>query len=752
MIRDIARWVALAGVFIIPFLPLIVTNSLFFPFITGKNFIFRIVVEIAFAAWVILAFYDAKYRPRFSYILVSFGALLGIMALADAFGVSPHKSFWSNYERMDGYVTLIHLGLYFVVAGTMLQTERLWHFFLNTSMLVALFMMLYGFCQLSGSASCPISQSDTRIDGRMGNAAYLAVYMLFHVFISAFLLVRARTYVLKGVYALLCIGFIFILTETATRGTLAALAGGSLLAALYVAVMERQNKRVRTIAIGAVLFVFLAVGSFYMAKDSSFVQSRESLRRLSTVFSLKELETRATIWKLALEGVKERPLLGWGQENFNYVFNSNYKASLYGQEPWFDRVHNIVLDWLIAGGILGLLAYLALFFSGIYYLAVRPFTHPSEVMFSVAERGVLFGLFGGYVLHNMLVFDNLISYFLFVSIIALIHSRVATEIPKLTRITVHSDILSNVVAPVTVVVLCVTLFMVNVPSLQAASDLIRAFQSPDPRARLEGFKTALARDGFANQEIREQLVRITQEFTQQGPALVQQVRQKNPTLTQQQAEAQVNELRTQYVTLAEAELAKQVVETKDDVRILVFQASFYRLIGKQKEAIAVLEKARALSPEKQQIYFELGLSYIESKDVPKGVETFKTAFDYEPNNVQARMFYAASALYLGTPEGMALYEDLVKEHKEASYSSDFLLRAAYTTRHFDIVKEILSYKSNLAPDDLQLRVSLAVATYQLNDTQEAIAILEKATADFPEFKAQGDQYIKALREGKVPKD
>ena len=68
---------------------------------------------------------------------------------------------------------------------------------------------------------------------------------------------------------------------------------------------------------------------------------------------------------MAFEGVKERPILGWGQSNYNYVFNKYYRPELLEGEAWFDRVHNIVMDWLIAGGIIG-----AYKFAGLYGVAI----------------------------------------------------------------------------------------------------------------------------------------------------------------------------------------------------------------------------------------------------------------------------------------------------------------------------------------------------------------------------------------------
>jgi hypothetical protein len=122
----VTTYVALAALFAIPFIPLYIANGLFFPFITGKGFLFRILVEIASVAWLVLALADKKYRPRFSWILVLYGAFAAWMFVADVCALNPHKAFWSNLERMDGYVTLIHAFLLFVVAGGILGPLKLW--------------------------------------------------------------------------------------------------------------------------------------------------------------------------------------------------------------------------------------------------------------------------------------------------------------------------------------------------------------------------------------------------------------------------------------------------------------------------------------------------------------------------------------------------------------------------------------------------------------------------------------------------
>src|SRR6185369_13772606 len=99
-LNKILKGTAIGGIFAALVVPFLVSNSLFFPFITGKAFFFRIVVEIALAAWLLLIMRDASARPRKSMLLWAFVAFTVVIGVADIFGQNPWKSFWSNFERM----------------------------------------------------------------------------------------------------------------------------------------------------------------------------------------------------------------------------------------------------------------------------------------------------------------------------------------------------------------------------------------------------------------------------------------------------------------------------------------------------------------------------------------------------------------------------------------------------------------------------------------------------------------------------
>ena len=87
MIKNL-KIIILSGLFATPLIPFIVTNSLFFPFITGKAFTFRILTEILFCLWVILMVKDETYRPKKSWLLYAVSAFVAVIFLADIFGVN----------------------------------------------------------------------------------------------------------------------------------------------------------------------------------------------------------------------------------------------------------------------------------------------------------------------------------------------------------------------------------------------------------------------------------------------------------------------------------------------------------------------------------------------------------------------------------------------------------------------------------------------------------------------------------------
>ncbi len=716
--KQIAKWVALGAIFLIPFTPLIVANPFFFPFITGKAFYFRILVEVAVAAWIVLAFLDKAYRPRFSWIGVTVVALVVWMFVADALAPNAAKAFWSNFERMEGWVLLVHLLGFFFVASAVLRVEKAWRAWFLTSLGVSVVMCIHAILQINGLAA--IHQGSTRVDASMGNSTYFAVYLLFNVFIALWLALTEKHAWLK--YSLIALavleaGLIFF---AGARGTILGFVLALVLAALLTAFTA--GKHARRGAVGALILILVLAGSFYSVRDTDFVQNNHVLQRISAI-SLHDGQTRFTIWSMALKGSLERPIVGWGQEGFNYVFDKHYNPSLYNQEPWFDRAHNVFIDWLIAGGVPAFLLYISLFGSALVLL------WRSSIL-SRPERIALTAALVGYAIHNLFVFDNLYSYVYFFAILALIDSQIGRPIERFERAPELGATEGTVYAlPVASIIVLALVLSVNLPGMNVASKLITAL-SPSPEGiskNIAVFEDLAAHPSFAVQEVREQLVSF-------ASAIVQ-----NTQVTD--ADKQ------KVVSLAITEMQKQVSSYPLDARQRLQLAYAYRIVGDGTNALKEIREAQRLSPGKQSIWIEEGAIAWDLGDAQTTQKAFNTAYALSPQFPNLAAYAAAGNIAAG--DIMAADKILVETYGSIIVDSEILGVAYYRTKNWPRLTALWRLRLEKPEATVETWFSLAAVYYTAGDKTNAIRVINEAVVRYPDAAATAASAIAQI-EGKKP--
>lgn len=727
-IDRVLLWATRIGIFLVPFVPLIVASSLFFPFITGKGFAFRIIVEVIFACWLLLALRQPLYRPKQSLLLWGVLSFIGIVFLADVSAVNPFKAFWSNFERMEGFITMIHLGAYFLVVSAVFNTERMWHRLFATSVGVSAFLGIYGLLQLSGKIV--INQGGVRLDGTFGNAAYFAGYMLFHIFLTLFLIFRHRLNPgIKWLYGATIFLQIFILIFTATRGAALGLIGGLTLSLLLIAFFEKNNKRIRVGAIGVFVALSVLVFGLYTARDTHFVKNNPALTRFASI-SASDAGPRFMVWGMAWEGFKEKPILGWGQEGFNHVFNKYYNPNMWAQEQWFDRTHNIFFDWLIAAGAPGLLAYLSLFGFLLWYIWKGKSTD-TEKPFSFIEKSILTGLLASYVIHNFFVFDNLISYILFFTLIAFMHSKVGEVLPIVKQVpTIKTDQGTSTAGAILLVVLCGALYMGTFRPMSVALDLINGLrpQVGGVAENLTFYKKAFALETIGTQEVAEQAM-------QSAATVVAAPSVPEP-------------IKAEFVSFALSALDREIKRVPQDTRLYVFMGGFLNRLGRYGEALPYLEKAFASSPTKQTVAFELSNTLLSTGKALEATKILKEAFERAPDFGTARVSYAAAAIYA---QDFETAEKLFSSTTPVEVRTDErLVTAYYVAKQFSKVIELLLARLEKNPNDPQTHVSLAAAYLSSGSRNLAVTELQKAIELNPGFKDQGEFYIKEIRAGRNP--
>lgn len=709
--KDILKYGIFAGLWGVLLIPFFVTNGMFFPYIVGKNFAFRIIVEIIFALYLILAINYREYRPKFSWILISVSIFTFIMLVADIFAVNPSKALWSNYERMDGFVTLAHLWAYLVVFGSIMKNRESWVWFLKTSVAFSFIMALK---TLFGKEA----EALTRISGPLGNPIYIGVYFLFNTFFVTILLyidvIKKRMsdswYVVKEwlrdwmfyVYAVLAFLNVWGIWKTQTRGVILGLLGGLVVTFLITAIWGRKGSLLKKISIIKIVAIVIIVVGFIFIKDSSLIKKNPTLSRLSGISWSNvtgQGQARQYVWPMAIKGFSERPILGWGQDGFNYIFNKNYDPRMYGHEQWFDRAHNMPLDILVAGGVLGFLSYLSIFVACLYIL------WKSKI--ELFSKAILVGLISAYFFQNLFVFDNLISYVLFFVILSYLYFLETEDKKPLLKDFEISENMRTVVSIIIVLFFGFLVWFINIRALNANTTLIKALvgQEYDFKEKkvvnlttdetMNYFKKALAYNTFGNMEIREQLLQKAQRVGYSDAS---------------------EESKLSYINFAIEEMNRQIVETPQDTRPYIFLGSFFNILGKPDLAIEKIEKAKELSPNKQSIGFELIQAYINNGDFIKARDEAKRIYELDKSHKKAESLYIATLILSGDEK--TAYGFIGEEG-----NSDDSITRAYVIR--------------------------AIQAYERGIYSQAVSEINKAIKLNPSFEENGKQIIQGIWSGRL---
>lgn len=624
-------------VFVIPFLSLWIATELYFPYITGRNFAFRLLIGLAFVLWIALAVLDKNYRPRFTpmfWVLTVFVAIVGI---ADAFGVDPFHSFWSRFERMEGYIMILHLYVYFLVITNIFKSKKEWFKFFSSFVAAGVLVGGYGILQILGVKEA-LQGGGVRIDGTIGNPTYYAVYITLISALALILLFNTHKKWLKYALGSAVILNLFLLYFTASRGAaLALLISIPLFLVLYLGLVKSRTKEERLtkkIMLGALAVVILAPIVFLSIKDSQFVKNNSILSRFATIsLEQRTIRARLMIWNMSLKGFLERPILGWGQENFMRVFAKYFDPGLYDQEPWFDRPHNIVFEWLINAGILGLLAYVSLF-AVFYWLLIRAWRADK---INVKEGIVLFVVPIAYFIQNFFVFDNFNTYIIFFALLGYVGSIKSLDKTSESAALYDKANLSLIVLAVVLVVFAITSYFITIKPWKAAAGIIDGLKATQSGADAfsktkAAFERTLGYKTFGEREALEQLSRVTTSLLSRSVP---------------------KSIKKDFVEFTAPKLENYLSRFPDDIRVHLFAGQMYNVAGAAVDpkywidSRRHLQKAHELSPTKQPILYALAENYLRSNEVNKAFELLDKAIELEPSNIEAYEQKAVFAIVLG---------------------------------------------------------------------------------------------------------
>ena len=409
----------------------------FFPFIVGKAVYSRTMIEIAFGLWVVLAIRSPEYRVPRSWLVVALVGYLAVALLASLFGVSPQRSLWSTFERMQGFIDLAHWLAYVVLLGSVFRSWPVWRSLLNFNLAIAFVMAILGIGELLGLSLFTFIDPAGKLHITFGNSTYVGAYYLVNVLIALGFLVhsyqgaqsetptprrrrRARARraeaeaalparpIMRAFWILVVVLGVVMVLQSGTRGALIGLGSGFLAFAIGYTIWgrDRGTRQAAMAVIGLLVGLSLVIG---IARNTAgfqrLVADIPALHRLSTI-SLTEgsFSHRIKTGIVGVEGFLDKPILGWGPENFTIAYDRFVTGDVLAQQTQsFDQAHNKVIEELATKGLFGFFSY-----SAIWLLMFLIFVRRIRTQNAQQQVFTLFvgSALVGYFVQNLALFDT----------------------------------------------------------------------------------------------------------------------------------------------------------------------------------------------------------------------------------------------------------------------------------------------------------------------------------------------------------
>ncbi len=485
----------------------VITNSLYFPFITGKQLTFNILVEILLWFWFYLIIKYPASRPKSSIITYSLLAWLLVLLASSIFGIDFNLSFWGDTERMLGWFSLVHFFALYAIIITVFRSKTDWFWLLSSSVLTAVGLAVYALVSPDRQGVGNVNMASNI--STLGNATYVAGVMLFNLYFIVYLWSNTRNYQLKFWYIVAWFFVFWSFLYANVSGSEAALIA-SLLAFVLVIACLHKNRRVRLtnrfglIGVVAIIALLLAFRQAPIFDNNKFGSALREFSDKST-----SLNARTFAWQAGWRGFLERPILGFGLGNFAAPFDKYFKAGLYKYTPneeYYDRAHNMPIEMLATAGLLGFLTYLGLFVAVGISLA-KAYRHLGLKVLTLAT---VVAIFVAYFVHNLAVFDSMANFVCFMIALAFVF-WLSNRPPAEETTVAPSD--TSLIRTLSLVVVAVALGLLiyfgsirPMLMLRSAVKTAQAWYSGNTPAFLDGYVKTLAYRTPLDRDIRSLFV------------------------------------------------------------------------------------------------------------------------------------------------------------------------------------------------------------------------------------------------------
>jgi len=367
------------GIYLAFILPLVFTSRTMQPWHFGKTVLFQILVEILLVlALIYFSFNKDPKIVRLNWLDWLVLLFLGLQFISAIFGVNFIRSFWGNQTRAQGVFTYWHFGVFYLLLRQFFTVKKDWQnlgiWILIISFISSLLAWFGKYFPFLDGVIVP----GPRLTGLIGNPLFLASYLIIPAFLGIalfFFLTKDD----KRRWLALAIGLVnlIVLLFTYIRGAFIGLALGIFVGWIAYLILGKSGRAKKAVLISGLLFLVFLSGAYVLnLKNKNFNKYlSNNAPIISNILNIKPTartaSTRLMAWEIALKSWQDKPIFGWGVENFQDAFDKNYnpeflKYSL-GETVW-DKPHNYHLEVLATMGLVGFLSYLGIIAVLVLYL------------------------------------------------------------------------------------------------------------------------------------------------------------------------------------------------------------------------------------------------------------------------------------------------------------------------------------------------------------------------------------------------
>jgi len=732
----------LIGFFLILALPILNLSPWFSPPDWGKTVVFKIIFSILIFLFIWQILSEKKFSIKTSLPLWLLFALFGVFLLATISSQDPIYSLLGDPHRAGGFLNFSFY-IFFAVLAFLILRKQDWRKIWLFTIFIGVFVSIIAVFQQYKTLTKIFVPVEGRPFSFVGSSVLLGLYLVLLVFITLSFFLKEKEIKKKLFYFSALSLFLYVILLTGSR----AAYFGLLIGFIYFIFAWQKSffplKKKNLLSSLKILFLILliisAYGVYYInthPKLPSYLQESKTFQGFSNRLSINLIleDPRFSAWAISVEAIKERPILGYGPENFSIAFDKHYDPSLpyitkaWGN--WYDKAHNFLFDIAVTAGIPALIIFISLF--AVLFYKLQKVKYNPDNPNAIITHGIQ-ATFLAYFANNLFVFDTFSSYLVLFLLIA--YSLSLTTQSKKSAIAEKTEGVKYKKMIILALFVCLIWFIwsLNLKPLIINKQANIALQSKDENCEqaLAQIEKLLSSHSFLDHYLGIKYVNIVNACIKKEPSKSIEIAQNVISVLKKNTK-----IRPAY--------------TRNWLYLGIY-ANFLieKGLASVDEADYYFAKAQEISPKRQEIFDEWAKTYFITNEYLRAKEKAQKCIELNPFAIIGECWWTKGLcnIYLGNIKQSKIDLQAAKEKKYDTESKTSLLQlveAYLETENYEELIEVHEKLIKLEPDNAQYYATLAYNYKVIGNYEKAEETAEKMLELFPEMKEKVEEFLKTL--------